>query len=469
MKRRRSFDRLREMTARTSPTATRVWCASRPEPAVTALSRAVSRSYCGVLQMSAEGRFPNTGTAEIPNEVRSGTFIGALIMALASFFTLVDLFGPQAIVPVLTNAFATTPGRMGIVVNAATLGMAVTGIATACVADRFERKWVMVAALSLLAFPTMLVAFVDNLYMFAALRIAQGSFMCVGFMVAIAYIAEEWGPCGAAPVVMSAYVTGNVAANMLGRMIAGAAAQYASWRVAFLAMAALNLSGAVLLCAVLPRSRHFGRVASKSTIINSMQLQLADPRLNAACLVGFLILFGFIGNVTYVNFRLSRPPFDLSPTVLGLLYTVFAVSLVATPAAGLTTRRFGHRVALLAGSGISVVGVLMTLSDALAIVMIGLALVGGGTFFCQAVATGFTGHIANHAKGAASGLYLTAYYTGGIVGALFLAAVYGFWGWSGCVVLIAASFALMGTVAGFFWSLPALPTVVEPEVSEACP
>jgi hypothetical protein len=39
-------------------------------------------------------------------------------------------------------------------------------------------------------------------------------------MVAIAYIAEEWGPCGAAPVIMSAYVvTGNVAANMLGRML----------------------------------------------------------------------------------------------------------------------------------------------------------------------------------------------------------------------------------------------------------
>jgi MFS transporter, YNFM family, putative membrane transport protein len=314
-----------------------------------------------------------------------------------------------------------------------------------------ERKGVMVAALLLLAVPTMLVAFADNLYAFAILRIAQGLFMCVGFMVAIAYIAEEWGPCCAAPVVMSAYVTGNVAANMLGRMIAGAAAQYASWHVAFLAMAGLNLSGAALLYAVLPRSRHDRRVASKPSVVTSMRLHLADPRLNAACLVGFLILFGFIGTFTYVNFRLSRPPFELSPTVLGLLYTVFVVSLVATPAAGLTIKRFGHRAALLAGSGISVAGVIMTLSDTLPVVMTGLALVGGGTFFCQAVATGFTGHVADHAKGAASGLYLTAYYTGGIVGALFLAAVYGFWGWSGCVAVIAGAFALMGTVAGLFW------------------
>jgi MFS transporter, YNFM family, putative membrane transport protein len=418
--------------------------------------------------MSAKGLVASIDTSETPSGVRPGTFTGALIMALASFFTLVDLFGPQAIVPVLTNAFATTPGRMGVVVNAATLRMAVTGIATACVADRIERKWAMIAALLLLAFPTMLVAFADNLYAFAALRMAQGSFMCVGFMVAIAYIAEEWGPCGAAPVVMSAYVTGNVAANMFGRLIAGAAAQYASWHVAFLAMAGLNLSGAVLLYAVLPHSRLDRRVASKPSIVTSMRLHLADPRLNAACLVGFLILFGFIGTFTYVNFRLSRPPFDLSPTVLGLLYTVFVVSLVATPAAGLTIKRFGHRLALLAGSGISVAGVIMTLSDKLPIVMTGLALVGGGTFFCQAVATGFTGHIANHAKGTASGLYLTAYYTGGIVGAFFLAAVYGFWGWSGCVAVIAGAFALMGAVAGLFWDLPAITAIVEPEVSEAC-
>jgi YNFM family putative membrane transporter len=416
--------------------------------------------------MSALGGLPNTVTAATPSGVRSGTFIGALIMALASFFTLIDLFGPQAIVPVLTNAFSTTPGRMGIVVNAATLGMAVTGIATACVADRFERKGAMVAALLLLAVPTMLVAFADNLYAFAILRIAQGLFMCVGFMVAIAYIAEEWGASGAAPVVMSAYVTGNVAANMLGRMIAGAAAQHASWHVAFLAMAGLNLSGAALLYAVLPRSRRYRRVGPTLSIVTSMRLHLADPRLKAACLVGFLILFGFIGTFTYVNFRLSRPPFDLSPTVLGLLYAVFVVSLVATPAAGLTIKRFGHRLALLAGSGISVAGVIMTLSDLLPIVMTGLALVGGGTFFCQAVATGFTGHIASHAKGAAGGLYLAAYYTGGIVGALFLAAVYGFWGWSGCVGVIAGAFALMGAVAGLFWDLPAITAIVEPEV---CP
>jgi MFS family permease len=94
-----------------------------------------------------------------------------------------------------------------------------------------------------------------------------------------------------------------------------------------------------------------------------------------------------------------------------------------------------------------------------------LALVGGGTFFCQAVATGFTGHIAQHAKAAAGGLYLTAYYAGGIVGATLLAAVYSFWGWRGCVAVIAGCFVLMGAVAGLFWDRSTRPTIMEPRKS----
>ena len=47
----------------------------------------------------------------------------------------------------------------------------------------------------------------------------------------------------------------------------------------------------------------------------------------------------------------------------------------------------------------------------------GMTLVGVGTFFAQAVATGHVGRIANGDKAAASGLYLSSYYCGGLAGA----------------------------------------------------
>ncbi len=50
--------------------------------------------------------------------------------------------------------------------------------------------------------------------------------------------------------------------------------------------------------------------------------------------IGFLILFGFIGVFTYVGFVLMRPPHALSMGALGLVFLVFAPSMLTTPAAG---------------------------------------------------------------------------------------------------------------------------------------
>jgi hypothetical protein len=76
-------------------------------------------------------------------------------------------------------------------------------------------------------------------------------------------------------------------------------------------------------------------------------LHLRNPRLLAAFGIGFCILFAFIGTFTYVNFVLVRPPFMTGPILPLLLIPSF-------PA-----------------------------------VLTGLVLVGVGTFFAQAVATGY--------------------------------------------------------------------------------
>lgn len=382
-------------------------------------------------------------------------------IGLVALFTLMDLFGPQAIAPVLTTTFATSAIHMGVVINAATIGMAISGLLTACVADRIERKPVMVVVLVLLAVPTFLLGCTADLVTFAVLRIVQGLLMCASFTVAIAYVAEEWGPSGAAPLVMAAYVTGNVGSNLVGRLLIGSITQYASWRYAFFLLAAINLTGGLLLWLVLPRG-NLPRLRLNRRTFASLHQHLRNSRLRGAYIIGFLILFTFIGVFTYVNFLLALPPFNLTPATLGALYAVFLVSLVATPAAGPAVRRFGEATAVTLGAAISLGGVVLTLCKALPIVVAGLALVGVGTFFSQAVATGFTGKAGGDARAAASGLYLASYYTGGICGAVLLGLVYDTWAWPGCVAAIGAAFIIMAAIPSMTWTEPA--TVIRPEL-----
>ena len=170
---------------------------------------------------------------------------------------------------------------------------------------------------------------------------------------------------------------------------------------------------------------------------------LGDPALRRTFAIGFLILFGFIGVFTYVGFVLMGPPFALSATALGLVFLVFLPSMVTTPWAGHVTRRFGPGVTSAASLGLALVGLGLLLLPSLVPVIAGMTLVGIGTFFAQAVATDHVGRIANGDKAAASGLYLSSYYCGGLAGAAVIGLLFDASGWPAAIggVAVALTFA----------------------------
>jgi YNFM family putative membrane transporter len=182
---------------------------------------------------------------------------------------------------------------------------------------------------------------------------------------------------------------------------------------------------------------------------------LRNPPLRRSFAIGFLILFAFIGTFTYVNFVLARPPFAVGPMALGFVYLVFLPSIVTTPLAGRVAHRFGTRPTFWAALGVAVAGLPLLLTPSLPALLAGLALVGVGTFFAQATATGFVGSNATTDRGAASGLYLACYFLGGLVGTAVLGQLFDRLGWPACVTgigfaLLTAAWlaAALGMVAG---------------------
>jgi predicted MFS family arabinose efflux permease len=76
-----------------------------------------------------------------------------------------------------------------------------------------------------------------------------------------------------------------------------------------------------------------------------------------------------------------------------------------------------------------------------------LALIGVGTFFAQATATGFVGRAATADRAAASGLYLACYFIGGLVGSAVLGQVFDRLGWPACVAGIGLALAVAALLA----------------------
>ncbi len=362
-----------------------------------------------------------------------GVVLRSLVIGLTAFLTVVDLFATQAILPSLARHYQVAPAAMGFAVNATTMGMAVAGLVVGFFSPHIDRRLGILVSLAVLAIPTSLLASAPNLAIFTLLRIAQGLCMASAFTLTLAYLGEQCSAMDAGGA-FAAYITGNVASNLIGRLISAAVADTFGLAPNFYFFALLNLAGAALVYFTIRRVKPMRTMGPMQSPIAAMLEHWRSPQLRASFGIGFCILFAFIGTFTYVNFVLVRAPLSLGMMDLGFVYFVFLPAIVTTLLAGRAVARFGTRPAIWGALAVATVGLPLMLSAQLSEVLMGMVLVGVGTFFAQAAATGFVGHAAQQNRGVANGTYLACYFTGGLVGSAILGQLFDRFGWPSCVL-----------------------------------
>ena len=365
----------------------------------------------------------------------------SLVIGLTAFLTVVDLFATQAILPSLTRHYGVTPAAMGFAVNASTFGMAVAGLVVGFFSPHIDRRTGILLSLMLLAIPTSLLASAPDLVVFTALRVAQGLCMASAFALTLAHLGEQCSAMDAGSA-FAAYITGNVASNLVGRLISAAVADGLGLAWNFYFFAGLNLAGAALVYFTIQRVRPMHAMMPAASPFSATIAHWRDQRLRAAFGIGFCILFAFIGTFTFVNFVLVRPPLSLGMMDLGLVYFVFLPSIVTTLLAGRVAARLGTRPTIWSALAVAGLGLPLMLAPDLGAVLAGMVLVGVGTFFAQAAATGFVGQAATDNRAIASGTYLACYFCGGLVGTAVLGRLFDAFGWQACVAGVGVALAL---------------------------
>ena len=349
-----------------------------------------------------------------------------LVIGLIAFLTLVDLFATQAILPSLARAYGVSPAAMGFAVNASTIGMAVAGLAGRVLQPPDRPR----AAASWSAWPccrSRRRCWRPPRTSPPSPRCASRKALHVGRVHADARLSRRalqrrgrrrrlrrlrHRQCRQQPVRPAA-VGGGRRPSRPGR-------QLLRLRRAQPRRCRAGLFSARRARRRWPPSRRAG-----SPLAPGREHLRNRAAARAASRIGFLILFAFIGTFTYVNFVLARAPLAVEPDGAGLrLLRLPAVDL--DHAAGRPGRRAASAPARPSG--------LRWASPAPACrccsrracrpCSLGLALVGVGTFFAQATATGFVGRAATADRGSASGIYLACYFFGGLVGTAVLGQVF---------------------------------------------
>lgn len=365
---------------------------------------------------------------------------------LAGMCTFLNVYDTQPLLPYLQRVYNTSAIAVSMTVSATILAVALAAPFVGLLAESVGRKKVIVPSLFAITVPTLLAATSQSLKQLIFWRFMQGLFVPGVIVVIIAYIGEEFAK-GNVGKVMSSYISGTVLGGFMGRYVSGIIAHHHDWRRAFVAVGLINLAGALVVRATLPKATHFVRAPNIGHSVRETLKHLRHPRLLAVFGLGFSALFTIVGAFTYVNFYLARPPFLLNSEQLGSIFFVYILGFFITPLAGRVLDRYGTRATSLLACCFSVVGLALTLVLKLPVIVIGLALFSTGVFIFQAIGTVQTGVVAGRSRSSAAGLYVTFYYIGGSLGATVTGWMWAADGWRASVLLLMAISVLALTMA----------------------
>jgi YNFM family putative membrane transporter len=372
-----------------------------------------------------------------------------LALFSAGFATFALLYCVQPLMPVFARDFGVSAARSSLSLSLTTGILAPAMIFAGAISESRGRKPMMVASLLASSVLMILSAFARSWNVFLLTRALAGLAFAGLPAISMAYLSEEVDP-GSIGLAMGLAIGGNGLGGMVGRLVTAYITDVLSWRWAVGAIGALGVVATGIFWRTLPPSRHFvPRPLRAGALARTFWEQLRNSRLAPLFAIGFLLMGAFVTTYNYATYHLLQPPYSLSQTAAGLIFTVYLLGIVASAWVGARADRVGRERMLLLMVVLMLAGVGLTLLRPLPFVVAGVAVVTVGFFGGHSVASSWIGLRAHTAKAQASALYLFFYYMGssvaGAVGGLFWDAA----GWRGVAGYVTALLLVALAMAGF--------------------
>jgi MFS transporter, YNFM family, putative membrane transport protein len=374
----------------------------------------------------------------------------AVALFLAGFSTFGLLYTVQPLLPEFSRHFGVSAANSALALSLSTGLLAVMMLIAGLVSDRVGRRNVMITALLASTVLSAASALVTDWTTMLVLRALLGVALSGVPAVAMTYLVEEMDS-RAMGLAMGLYIGGNAVGGMSGRLIAGIIADHWGWRWGIGVVSLIAVASTLLLWMQLPPSRHFQSRRGGLRQMPARWRQLfADPGLPWLFATAFLLMGVFVTTYNYLGYHLLAPPYRLSQTVVGLIFSVYLVGTFSSAWMGQQAIRHGRGRVLSISYALIIAGLVLLVMPWLWTIAIGIALVTFGFFGGHSVASSWVGSRAGAIRAEASALYLFSYYLGSSVLGAVGGLAYTAWDWVG-VCAFTGVLTLIG--AGIAWSL----------------
>ncbi|HEX5407273.1 MAG TPA: MFS transporter [Pseudonocardiaceae bacterium] len=352
-----------------------------------------------------------------------------LAMFAAGLATFTTLYCVQALLPALADQFQLSPASASLAVSVATAGLAIGVIPLTALSEAIGRTKMMTASLFISAVLGILAAVSPTFGILLVLRALQGLALAGLQAVAMTYLAEELHR-ESLGFSMGLFIAGNGFGGMVGRLLAALVGDLAGWRwaLAVVGVTALGCS-IVFRLTILPSAQFHPRPLRFGPLAGSVARACTDTGLLRLFAIGVLAMSGQVTVYNYLGFRLLRAPFELSASIVGLIFVVYLAGSVSSTMAGRLADRFGRPRMLWLAAIVMLAGVVLMLPSQLAVVVAGLVVLTVGFFAVHSLASGWVGARSTTLGVQGSAVYLCSYYLGSAVGGSLGGIAFGNGGW----------------------------------------
>jgi len=308
---------------------------------------------------------------------------------------------------------------------------------------RFEKKKIMMVALFFLSLALLLSALARSYEMLLFSRLIQGIFLPAITATMLSYVQEIY-PKEHRGLGMGIYMASTAFGAVIGRLLAGWITYLYSWREAFGVFALLLLVALLAMKLGLPTTQN--PLESETSVPNKTRLKPSFPinlKIFAILLIPMVVFFSFMAITTFVIYHLAQAPFLLNEAQLGNLFLVLLLAVVVSPLAGRYSDRFGRINILFLALLSLMLGMVLTLSSSLILIIIGMGLVTIGMFSVQSVTPTYLGDLVPENRSTMAVMYQTFFYFGGAMGTILPLLAWKYGGYDG-VVMLCFSLVVLG-------------------------
>ncbi len=351
---------------------------------------------------------------------------------------------PQPLTPLLAQYFGTSNQIATLVVSLTLLPMAVAPIIYGYLLELFSAKKIIIISSISCAILQILSTLSDSISTFLILKIVQSVFfpaILTTLLTTLTRLSNDNIQRN-----ISYYVSSTISGGLIGRVAGSFFSDLFGWQVCFNIFAVLMILAGICFMRTTDSTSHNKTNAIK---LSAFAPFLSNKRIMQVLLSVFCMFFVFQSILTILPFWLKQLNGNISESSIGLFYISYLIGIIVSIFTPNATRFLKSKVNLIiAGFCIFGLGTAFLSISNMAVIFVGMFVVCAGCFTCHNVLSALLNAMSEHQKGITNGLYLSFYYTGGVIGSYVPMFCFEYAGWK---VLCALLCLLLFTNAYLFW------------------